>query len=407
MRSRDSENAEKALKPNPILYGVAASTYFSDSLLMTFLFPYVVVLGATFDQMGMIRSARNFFQSALQIGWAEVSERLSRKMLVAIGYLSSCCFIIAFLLIKDPSEILILVVAQAIFWSAAAPAWSSLLADYTTLRTRGRVLGKIGAVSYLSRVVAALIVALATYTEGEMTASSFFVPFALSAATALIGGALVIFVKEARVERPKIHRGSVILAPLLDKRFRIFLAVSGLHWFTMAYAWPLFPYVTVDIVHATVWQIAVISAVSGLFTSVLQPKAGSLVDKFGRKPVLAISRASFFLYPLLYTMARSWIHLLLINIILSFSMSAAMVSFSAYVMDSAPPGMRANYAAASNLIMGISTFIGSMTGGVITGYLSASLGAEQALFYGLITSAILRLFSSIGFLLIKETTRGE
>jgi len=76
-------------------------------------------------------------------------------------------------------------------------------------------------------------------------------------------------------------------------------------------------------------------------------------------------------------------------------------------MDSAPPGMRANYAAASNLIMGISTFVGSMTGGVITGYLSASLGAEQALFYGLITSAVLRLLSSIGFLLIKETARGE
>jgi len=395
------------LKPNPILYGVAASTYFSDSLLLSFLSPYVVVLGASFDQMGVIRSARNLFQNALQVGWAEVSERFSRKMLVAMGYISSCCFIFSFLLIRDPSEILILIVAQAIFWSAAAPAWSSLLADYTTLKNRGRILGKIGSVSYLSRVIAALIVALATYTEKEMTASSFLVPFVLSAVTALIGGILIIFVREARWGRTTVHRESMIFAPMMDERFRIFLVINGLYWFTMAYAWPLFPYVTVDIVHATVWQIAVISAVSGLFTSVLQPKAGALVDKFGRKRILAMSRISFFLYPLLYAMARSWIHLLLINMAFSFSMSAAMVSSLAYMMDSAPLGMRANYAAASNLVMGISTFLGSMTGGIITGHLSAFISFEQALFYGLVTSAILRFLSSLGFLFIKETVREE
>ena len=60
--------AEDTLKPNRILYGVAAFTYFSDKLLGSFLFPYAVVTGVSFDQMGLIRSTRNLCQNVLQMG---------------------------------------------------------------------------------------------------------------------------------------------------------------------------------------------------------------------------------------------------------------------------------------------------------------------------------------------------
>lgn len=277
-------DTEEGLKSNPALYGVAASTYFSDSLLWSFLFPYAVVLGASFDQMGLMRSARNLFQNALQIMWGEVSERFSRRILVATGYFSSGCLIIAFLFSRESAQLLILIIAQSILWSAAVPAWSSLLADYTSLRTRGRILGKVGAVSQFSGVVASLIVASATLNQpGEITAPSFTIPFALSAATAMIGATLILFVKETKVERT-VHGKTSILTPLLDRDFQTFLIVNGFYWFTMAFAWPLFPYVTVDVVHATVWQIAIISAISGFVTSITQSKLGSITDKFGGNP---------------------------------------------------------------------------------------------------------------------------
>jgi len=391
------------LKPNLALYGSAASTYFSDTLLMNFLFPYAVVLGASFDQMGVIRSVRNLFQNVLQIGWGEISERFSRRILIAIGYLSSGCLIVAFLFFRDPLQFLALVILQSIVWSAATPAWSSLLADYTSLRTRGKILGKIGAVSRLSGVIATLMVALITYFQPErMTASSFILPLILSAAAAIIGATLILFVNEIKVER-SIYNKSNILSPLLDRDFRFFLTVNGLYWFTMAFAWPLFPYVTVNVVHATVWQIAVISATSDFITSIFQPKLGSAIDRFGRKPLLVISRASLFLFPLLYAFATSWLHLLAINALLAISISASMISISAYIMDSAPLGLRANYAASANMIMGTAAFLGSLTGGVFTNQLSALMDERQALFIGLIASSFLRLITSLGFLFIKET----
>jgi len=198
----DRSDDEGVLKLTKVLYGVAASIYFSDSLLWNFLFPYAVVLGASFDQMGLMRSARNFFQNALQMGWGEVSERFGRRLLVAMGYLSSGVFIIAFLLSRDPLELLALIIVQSVLWSAATPAWNSLLADYTRPETRGKTLGRVGAVSQFSGVAATLIVALATYIQpGELTASSFTIPFILSAATAILGAVLVLFVKEAKVDR--------------------------------------------------------------------------------------------------------------------------------------------------------------------------------------------------------------
>jgi len=127
-----------------------------------------------------------------------------------------------------------------------------LLGDYTKKQTRGSVLGKTGAVSRFSGVGATVLVALITFTAlGETTPSSLIVPFVLAAGASLVGVFLVVFTKEIKLKTSSWRKADVFL-PLHDKSFRVFLVANGLHWFTMAFAWPLFPYVTIDIVHATV-----------------------------------------------------------------------------------------------------------------------------------------------------------
>ena len=185
------------------------------------------------------------------------------------------------------------------------------------------------------------------------------------------------------------------------------MIISSFYWFSLAFSWPLFPYVTINVVHASIWQIATIASLSGFVVTLTQPKFGVLIDRVGRKPVLMLGRASLFLFPLLYAFAKSWIHLLVINTLLSLSVSASTVSLKAYIMDSAPLGRRANYVAAVNLVSGLTTSLGSLTSGVFTSQLSISLGAERALFIGLVFSAILRLVSSSGFLLIRETLKKD
>jgi MFS family permease len=391
------------LRPSLALYGTAASTFFSDSLLWSFLFPYAVVLEVSPALMGLMRSARNLCQNVFQVGWGGLSERFGKRVFVLFGYLLSGFLTVSYLFFRAPLQLLILVILQSVFWSVAVPAWNALLGDYTKKETRGRVLGKIGAVSRFSGVGATLIVALITYmTPGEMSPSSFMVPFVLAAGASIAGALLVVFTKEIKLKTSSRRKFDVFL-PLQDRNFRIFLIANGLHWFTMAFAWPLFPYVTIDIVGATVWQIAIIATAGGLVTALTQPKFGSIADKIGRKPVLVVGRAAFFLFPLLYAFSTSWLHLLAIHVLLSAFISAVMVTTTTYILDSAPVARRATYTASYNLIFGTATFLGSLAGGIFADSLSALNDIHQIIFTGLIISAIMRLIASTSFLTIKET----
>ena len=397
------KDESETLVPSLALYSTAACTFFSDSLLWYFLFPYAAVLQVGFAEMGVIRSARNLFQNVLQIGWGGLAEKFGKRFFVFVGYLLSSITVVALLYFHASFQLLVIMILQAIFWSIAFPAWNALLGDYTKMKTRGKILGKIMSVSRFSGVGATLLVALiALWTPGELTPSSFTTPFLLSAVAGILGGILVIFVKERRTQ--SVSRAKMdVFSPMRDKRFRIFLIASGFHWFAMAFAWPLFPYVIVDIVEAKLWQIALISSASGLVASLTQPKFGSIADRIGRKPLLIVSHASFLLFPLLYAFASHWLQLLATNAILAFSMSASMVTTTAYILDSAPIGRRATYTGAYNLIFGFASFLGSFIGGIFTDYLSASNGTQQVIFIGLICSAVLRLITSMGFLAIKET----
>ncbi|UCC33583.1 MAG: MFS transporter [Candidatus Bathyarchaeota archaeon] len=389
--------------PSLALYGTAACTFFSDSLLWYFLFPYAAVLKVAFAEMGVIRSVRNLFQYTLQIGWGGLVEKFGKRLFVFAGYLLSSITVLALLYFHTPFQLLAIMISQAIFWSMGSPAWNALLGDYTKMRTRGKVLGKIMSVGRFSGVGATLFIALiAFWTPGELTPSSFVMPFALSAAVGVVGGILVAFVKERKPQPTSNVKLDAIL-PMRDKSFRIFLVVNCFFWFAMAFAWPLFPYVTVDIVKAELWQIALIATASGLVASLTQPKFGSIADRIGRKPLIVASHASFVLFPLMYAFANHWLHLLASNAILGFALAASIVTTTAYILDSAPIGKRATYTGAYNLIIGCSSFLGSFVGGVFTDYLSTSNGVHPVIFMGLICSAALRLITSMGFLTIVET----
>jgi len=251
------------LEPSLALYGTAASTFFSNSLLWSFLFPYAVVLKTSFAQMGLMRSARNICQNVFQIGWGNLSERFGKRLFILTGYLFSGILTISYLIFQAPLQLLILVILQSVVWSVAVPAWNALLGDYTKKETRGRVLGRIGAVSRFSGVGATVLVALFTFMEpGETSPSSFVVPFVLAAGASIIGALLVVFTREIKAKASSVRFTDVFL-PLYDRDYRVFLIANALHWFTMAFAWPFFPYVTIDIVHATVWQIAIYQLQAG------------------------------------------------------------------------------------------------------------------------------------------------
>ena len=113
-KKNTDQTENEVLKPSPALYGTAASTFFSDSLLWSFLFPYAVVLGTSFAQMGLMRSARNLCQNVFQVGWGGLSEKFGKRVFVLIGYLLSGFLMVSYLIFQEPLQLLILVIFQLI-----------------------------------------------------------------------------------------------------------------------------------------------------------------------------------------------------------------------------------------------------------------------------------------------------
>ncbi len=84
---------------------------------MVFPFPYAVVLGTSFVQMGLMRSARNLCQNVFQVGWVGLSEKLGKRVFVLIGYMLSGFLTVSYLIFQASLQLLILVILQSVFWS--------------------------------------------------------------------------------------------------------------------------------------------------------------------------------------------------------------------------------------------------------------------------------------------------
>jgi len=197
---------------------------------------------------------------------------------------------------------------------------------------------------------------------------------------------------------------SVILA---DRRFMRYLLINVVYGASMAFAWPLFPFIIVDKLKLKIWQIAAFSIFSSASSMISLRYIGRLMDRIGRRPVVVFSRVSMSVAPIFYVFATSWLHIAIADIILGVGMAAWMSSGPTYVIDLAPLDMRASYLAANTAVFGVATFFGNLASGYITDNFLAVEGTMQGIHTGLLISAALRFFMGLLYLKISETYSSE
>ncbi len=217
----------------------------------------------------------------------------------------------------------------------------------------------------------------------------------------LVSGVLILLTKE---KPPKAERSDLEMSKVFkDSKLRRYLIFNVFYGVSMAFAWPLFPFIVVDKLAIKIWQVAAYSVCSAAFSSISHRYLGTLMDRFGRRPIIVFSRIAMSLSPLVYAFATSWLHILMAEVILGIGMGAWMSSSPTYIIDLAPEELRATYLATNTAIFGISAFIGSLTGGYITDSLFATEGSFEGINLGLLISAALRFSTGLIFLKVHET----
>jgi len=280
----------------------------------------------------------------------------------------------------------------------AIPSWNSLLGDYTSESRRGEVIGRVNSVSYIGGLIAMITAFLISVNQsGPITRASYTPVMVLASAASLIAGVTSLFLKE---QESKSGESLELKEVLNNPDLKRFLGLVFVYHIGSSVGMPLFPFIMAAKLQLSVWQVAVTSITNMLAAVLSQRYVGKLLDKLGRKKILAFSRMALASSCLVYPVATSWIHITAVEAISGLAISSWLSAQSTYMLDIAPRKLRATYLATSMAAIGVATFIGSNIGGqLVQKVLGGNLAAVET---GLYIAGALRLVLGLLFLTIKE-----
>jgi len=384
---------------------LSAGWQVGNNLLWAYTGSLATDLGATGTEQAAVTGVQTLGTAALQGVWGRLSDKLGRRPLLFLGFLSVGITAAIMPLVQSPTMLILLLLLPSLVGSAVIPAWNGMLGDVTTQRERGSFTGLVMAVGTVASVTALVTFGFLSVTTGLTGLAQYQIPL-YAASAALFASTLAIL-----VTRETLHPSSRTPGGFLDvfwasPPFRRFLLVNGVFSMAMGMAWPLFPVVTRSIVGADLFQIALLTAVFSVLAGVAQVKGGHIADRAGRKPVLAISRLLIFLCPLLHALGGITLNIWLLlasNIAGGTLTGLYIVSSTAWLLDVAPSESRGSLIALSNIVTGVTSFTGAVISGLITDILAVQLGFHSAVILMLLAIALIRLTCSTGFFTLHET----
>lgn len=389
---------EEPLNPDKTLYLTGFLQNIGDQLIKRFINLLAIAVGATVDQLGLLNATSMLASNLLQIPFGRIADRYGKKRLIAAGRILNGITLATILLVDTPNWVVSLVILASIFTSMAIPSWNSLLGDYTTDNSRGTVIGRVNSVSYIGGLAAMITAFLVNFTSTGPTTRASYTPIILIAsASSLIAGITSLHLKEHETrEKETLDIKQVTNNPDLKR----FLSLVFIYHIGSSIAMPLFPIIMATKLQLTVWQVAVTSITNMLAGALSQPYVGKLLDKLGRKQILALSRMALASSCLIYPQASSWLHIAAVEAISGLAISSWISAQSTYLIDIAPRKLRATYLATSMAAIGVATFIGSNIGGqLVQNILGGSLTAVET---GLYIGGALRLILGASFITLNE-----
>ncbi|MFA9494801.1 MAG: MFS transporter [Candidatus Bathyarchaeota archaeon] len=389
---------EEPLETDRTLYATGFLQNYGDQLFKRFINLLAIAVGATVDQLGTLNATGMLASNLFQVLFGRIADKYGKKRLIATGRILNGLTLAAILLVDTPGWVVSLVIAASIFTSMSIPSWNSLLGDYTTESRRGEVIGRVNSVSYIGGLVAMVTAFLISMNQsGPITRASYTPVMVLASTASLLAGVTSLFLKEQEPRGGEaLNIGEVLSNPDLKR----FLGLVFLYHVGSSIAMPLFPFIMASKLQLSVWQVAVTSITNMLAAVLSQPYVGKLLDRLGRKRILAFSRMAMSSSCLIYPVASSWIHLAAVEAISGLAISSWLSAQSTYLIDIAPRKLRATYLASSMAVIGVATFIGSNLGGqLVQNILGGSLAAVET---GLFIGGALRLVLGVLFLTIKE-----
>ena len=409
-KKHQNNSTETNLRP---LYTRSVLNSLSTGTVSPFLGAYAVKLGASSSEMGWFQSSTNLSNNVMQVFWGRLSDRLKRRIpFIILGSLIVSGLWIPIIFITSASQLIILLAIQALLGSMATPAWTALIGDLVPSLKLGRINAAINLWASIGSLIATMASGIIMMAIGATLEEMFFIPLTVAAICGIASSIIMLRIKEKKTSlnlRQNITSDIYNMLTIARKTpdFVKYCYVEGIFQFFMSIAWPLLSITQIRVLNASMFEIALLTVVQALFTIIFQGWAGRLADRTGRKPLIVLYRFSLLTVPIAYAFAPNMNTLITIGVFWGITTALGQASMTAYLLDIAPQEYRGSFAATYNLVVGVTTFFGSLIGGYLSDYTIGIFGLVLGLQIVYVLSLIGRTIGAVFYLKLKETLKQE
>jgi MFS family permease len=367
----------------------------SDKIILTYITIYLLFLGATRQQIGLLSSLSNLTAASLLLPAAMLVERTGqRKRITLAGATGSRLAVLLMallpMLLGGDGILIWIVLSLALlregFNNIGFPGWMALTGDIVPIDGRGRYFGTRNFIMGIAGIITALVIGEAITRIGEPL--GYQLSFILAV---VLGGISMSFF--ARLKDPqKLSRENEgtqsslahILASLKGEhgfiRFCVFTAVWN---FAVNISGPFFNVYMVDTLNMTAAMIGIATVGNTAANLLVQRGVGGLADRWGNRNVVIIFMLLIPIMPLLWGVwvQQPWQAILMQTLGGILWGAYNLVSFNT-ILQQTPENQRARFSALYQIVVTLSLAGGAALGSFIiplvdfTGVTLASAGGR-------------------------------
>jgi MFS family permease len=375
---RWTDQAPPSIRPNLRWFwldGVFASS--SDSIVVAYLSLFVLALGATRAQIGLMSALSSLSAALLLLPGATLVERRGRRKQTVVlsggGVARLALLLLALvpLLFAGPTAVCIaiaLTILRGAFANLGVPAWVSLTADIVPLPWRGRYFSSrniaMGVANMLTTFLVGQLITLVGGTNGYQLAMGL--AFAVGMASTYSFARL----EEPLASAPPEAKDSGSQLPLLQHLrahpdFMLFCATAALWNLSINIAGPFFNPYLVESLQASAGVVGALSVVSTLAALPGQRLFGGLVDRWGTRRVQLITGLLIPLLPWAWALTRSPWHVVPVNLAGGFLWAGYDLANFNFLLILTPEDRRPRYSAVYQIVVMVALAGGAALGGII------------------------------------------
>lgn len=361
------------------LDGLFANT--SEQILITYFSLYLLALGATRAQIGLMNSLSNLGAALVLFPGATLVERWGRRQRIVLltggGGARAVLMLMALvgLAFSGPAAVYIIIgltVVRAAFIQLGVPAWMSLTSDIVPLTGRGRF--------FSSRNIAMGVAGMAiTLLAGQMItgigkvggeANGYALAMGLSFVLGLVATFWYAQIREPDIPTPqqaetKDRQMSLLRHLRTQPDFLLFCGTSALWNFSLQIAGPFFTPYLAESLGANASIVGALSVVTSLASLPGQRLFGSLNDRWGARRVRLITGLIIPLLPWGWALTRSPWHVIPINLASGFFWAGFNLASFNFLLEIAPKDRLARYSALYQIVVMAAFAGGAALGGVV------------------------------------------